>query len=77
MSGDTKPAVQASTALPGLYPPVPIDGRFYLDTTGNGVWDGVARGDTFRDFGIDPIRWFEPRTIQGRLRADGSVSNTG
>lgn len=24
-------AVQASTALPGLYPPVPIDGRFYVD----------------------------------------------
>ena len=24
-------AVQASTALPGLYPPVEIDGRFYVD----------------------------------------------
>lgn len=24
-------AIQASTALPGLYPPVEIDGRFYLD----------------------------------------------
>jgi hypothetical protein len=29
---------------------------FYLDTTGNGVWDGVAGGDTFRDFGINAIR---------------------
>ncbi len=36
----------------GLY----HNGYFYLDTTGNGAWDGVARGDTFRDFGINPIR---------------------
>ena len=36
----------------GLY----NDGCFYLDTTGNGVWDHVAGGDTFRDFGINSIR---------------------
>ena len=30
--------------------------RFYLDTTGNGVWDKVSGGDTYRDFGINPIR---------------------
>ncbi len=32
------------------------EGYFYLDTTGNGVWDKVAGGDTFRDFGINSIR---------------------
>jgi hypothetical protein len=32
------------------------DGYFYLDTTGNGVWDKVSGGDTFRDFGIHGIR---------------------
>jgi len=31
------------------------DGYFYLDMTGNGVWDGVSGGDMFRDFGIGPI----------------------
>jgi len=36
----------------GLY----YDGYFYLDTTGNGVWDKVSGGDTFRDFGINSIR---------------------
>ncbi len=36
----------------GLY----NDGYFYLDTTGNGVWDAVSGGDTFRDFGITAIR---------------------
>jgi len=36
----------------GLY----HDGRFYLDTTGNGKWDKVSGGDTFRDFGIAALR---------------------
>jgi hypothetical protein len=36
----------------GLY----NDGFFYLDTSGNGVWDGTGGGDTFRDFGINSIR---------------------
>ena len=36
----------------GLYD----DGNFYLDTTGNGVWDTAAGGDTFHDFGIAGIR---------------------
>ncbi len=31
------------------------DGKFYLDTTGNGKWDKTSGGDTFRDFGIAPI----------------------
>ena len=30
-------------------------GKFYLDSTGNGSWDRVAGGDTFRDFGIRAI----------------------
>jgi len=36
----------------GLY----SNAYFYLDTTGNGQWDGVLAGDTFRDFGIQAIR---------------------
>jgi hypothetical protein len=32
------------------------DGYFYLDMTGNGRWDRVAGGDTFRDFGMQAIR---------------------
>jgi len=36
----------------GLYQ----NGAFYLDANGNGVWDKVSGGDTFRDFGINPIR---------------------
>jgi len=36
----------------GLY----NNGCFYLDTTGNGRWDRVAGGDTFRDFGLGAIR---------------------
>ncbi len=36
----------------GLY----NDGKFYLDTTGNGKWDKVSGGDTFYDFGINSIR---------------------
>jgi len=35
----------------GLY----NQGRFYLDTTGNGVWDAVSGGDTFSRFGIGSI----------------------
>ena len=30
-------------------------GRFYLDSNGNGRWDSVSGGDTFYNFGIDGI----------------------
>jgi uncharacterized delta-60 repeat protein len=51
----------------GLY----YDGRFYLDTTGNGTWDKAAGGDTFRDFGISAIRATAEPVI-GDFNGDGT-----
>ncbi len=59
------------------------DGRFYLDTTGNGAWDTVAGGDTFRNFGINSIRstgrpvigqwaFASPLLAAGGLAAEGA-----
>lgn len=46
-------------------------GYFYLDANGNGRWDRVAGGDTFRDFGINPLR--EKATpVVGDWDGDGS-----
>ncbi len=42
-------AVQASSALPGLYPPVLIDGRFYVD----GVLLKTLHASTILDSGVD------------------------
>jgi len=47
------------------------DGFFYLDTTGNGAWDKVSGGDTFRDFGINPIRDVA-RPVVGDWDGDGT-----
>lgn len=51
----------------GLY----HQGNFYLDTTGNGQWDRVAGGDTFRDFGMQAIRGMA-QPVVGDWDGDGS-----
>ncbi len=59
------------------------DGRFYLDTNGNGVWDKVLGGDTYHNFGIDlaggavsPLagRWQRPSSLMAAARSNGQES---
>lgn len=48
-SGSLTQAVMASTAVPGLFPPVTIDGRMYVDggvTSGGDIAAAVAEGAT-------------------------------
>lgn len=49
-------AVQASTALPGLYPPVEIDGRLYVD----GVLLKTVHASVALDAGIDLVLCVNP-----------------
>jgi predicted acylesterase/phospholipase RssA len=49
-------AVQASTALPGLYPPVQIDGRHYVD----GVLLKTVHGSVALDAGADLVLCVNP-----------------
>ncbi|WP_417736463.1 carboxypeptidase regulatory-like domain-containing protein [Rosistilla oblonga] len=47
------------------------NGNFYLDTTGNGTWDKVSGGDTFRNFGIPAIA-STARPVIGDWNGDGT-----
>jgi len=47
------------------------NGYFYLDTTGNGSWDKVKGGDTFRNFGIKKINT-TAKPVIGDWNGDGS-----
>ncbi|MEZ5332500.1 MAG: patatin-like phospholipase family protein [Thermoanaerobaculia bacterium] len=49
-------AVQASSALPGLYPPVEIDGRYYVD----GVLLKTLHASVALDAGADLVLCFNP-----------------
>ncbi|MGD9934180.1 MAG: patatin-like phospholipase family protein [Dehalococcoidia bacterium] len=67
-SGSLTQAVMASTAVPGLFPPVTIDGRMYVDggvTSGGDIAAAVAEGATTVVF-IDLRPMFRdqcPRTV--------------
>ncbi|WP_417746822.1 matrixin family metalloprotease [Rosistilla oblonga] len=59
------------------------DGRFYLDTNSNGVWDKVSGGDTYHNFGIElaggavsPLagRWQRPSSLMAAARSNGQES---
>jgi predicted acylesterase/phospholipase RssA len=58
-------AVQASTALPGLYPPVEIDGRFYVD----GVLLKTLHASVALDAGVDLILCVNPIVSVDTVRA--------
>ena len=49
-------AVQASAALPGLYPPVEIDGRYFVD----GALKKTVHGSLLLDRGIDLLFMLNP-----------------
>ncbi len=49
-------AVQASTALPGIYPPVEIEGRHYVD----GVLSKTLHGSVALDAGVDLLLCVNP-----------------
>ncbi|MEE4377031.1 MAG: patatin-like phospholipase family protein [Candidatus Competibacteraceae bacterium] len=63
-------AVQASTAVPGLFPPVAIDGRYYVD----GGVKKTVHASTALDAGaellfcINPIVSFNPRLVDSQRR---------
>ncbi len=58
-------AVQASTALPGLYPPVAIDGRFYVD----GVLRKTLHASVALDAGMDLVLCINPIVPVDTVRA--------
>ncbi len=58
-------AVQASTALPGLYPPVEIDGRFYVD----GVLRKTLHASVALDAGADLVLCVNPIVPVDTVRA--------
>jgi predicted acylesterase/phospholipase RssA len=58
-------AVQASTALPGLYPPVEIDGRFYVD----GVLRKTLHASVALDAGADLVLCVNPIVPVDTIRA--------
>lgn len=58
-------AVQASTALPGLYPPVEIDGRFYVD----GVLLKTVHASVALDAGVDLLWCVNPIVPVDTVRA--------
>lgn len=68
-------AVQASAALPGLYPPVEVDGRFLVD----GALKKTMHGSLLLDQGIDlmfmlnPLVPYEVEDRDGLLRAKKSI----
>ena len=64
-------AVAASAALPGLYPPVPIDGRWYVD----GALKKTLHARVLLDLGLDLVLCLNPlvpfdasRDAEGRRR---------
>ena len=49
-------AVAASAALPGLFPPVPIDGHWYVD----GALKKTLHASVLLDLGLDPVLCLNP-----------------
>ncbi len=73
-------AVQATTALPGLYPPVEIDGRFYVDgILRKTMHASVALGAGARlVFAINPIVPVDTRkAVEAELVEAGKVVDQG
>ncbi len=73
-------AVQASTALPGLYPPVEIDGRFYVD----GVLRKTLHASVALDAGMDLVLCVNPivpvdtvRAVEEGVMARGHLIDRG
>ena len=66
-------AVQASTALPGLYPPVEIDGRFYVD----GVLLKTVHASVALDHGADLVLCINPIVPVDLSEAGGRVGSPG
>jgi predicted acylesterase/phospholipase RssA len=74
-------AIQASSALPGLYPPVEIDNRYYID----GSILKTMHGSIALDEGIDLLICLNPivpfdanlaaqaRTLQGKSLVEGGI----
>lgn len=68
-------AIQASTALPGLYPPVQIDGHTYVD----GALLRTMNASVLLESGVDflicmnPIVAFDAAAVKGRARRDGKL----
>jgi NTE family protein len=73
-------AVQASTALPGLYPPVVIDGRSYVD----GVLLKTVHASVALDFGADLVLCVNPivpvdtiRSVELGVMRRGQLADRG
>jgi predicted acylesterase/phospholipase RssA len=73
-------AVQASTALPGLYPPVEIDGRHYVD----GVLHKTVHASVALDEGADLVICVNPivpvdtiRSVEEGAMRRGKLANRG
>jgi predicted acylesterase/phospholipase RssA len=65
-------AIQASTALPGLYPPVPIDGHTYVDGALMRTMNASLLLDAGADFVIciNPLVAFDASRVPPRRNAD-------
>jgi len=76
-------AIQASTALPGLYPPVPIDGHTYVDGALMRTMNASLLLDEGADFVIcvNPLVAFDassvPRNRNGASRKDLELTHGG
>jgi predicted acylesterase/phospholipase RssA len=76
-------AIQASTALPGLYPPVPIDGHTYVDGALMRTMNASLLLDEGADFVIcvNPLVAFDassvPRPSNGAARKDLELTHGG
>ncbi len=73
-------AVQASTALPGIYPPVEIEGRHYVD----GVLSKTLHGSVALDAGVELLLCVNPivpvdtlRSIEQGAMRRGQLINRG
>ncbi len=68
-------AIQASTALPGLYPPVVIDGHTYVDGALLRTMNASVLLETGVDFLVcmNPIVPFDAIATQRRSRSDGRL----
>jgi predicted acylesterase/phospholipase RssA len=65
-------AIQASTALPGLYPPVPIDGHTYVDGALMRTMNASLLLDEGADFVIciNPLVAFDASSVRRRKNLD-------
>ena len=65
-------AIQASTALPGLYPPVPIDGHTYVDGALMRTMNASLLLDEGADFVIciNPLVAFDASSVPPRINGD-------